>query len=89
MSEPLDHDQAVSRLAGQLDYLFDESPELQSASSSQLLDRLQSDDRHARARAEQPVERDEWVKARAGELDRRFTVEQVEEALAIVRRRRA
>jgi hypothetical protein len=83
----LSSDRAVSLLAGQLDYLFEERPELRRASAAQLADRLNREDRLVRARAEQPLESDDWVQRRAGELDNRFTVDQVEEALAIVHKR--
>jgi hypothetical protein len=80
-------DRAVSLLAGQLDYLFEERPELRSAPPSRLADRLNREDRLVRARAEQPLESDRWVEQRADELDDRFTIGQVEEAIAIVGRR--
>jgi hypothetical protein len=80
-------ERTVSLLAGQLDYLFEERPELRNASATQLVDRLNREDRLVRARAEEPLESDRWVKQRADELDDRFTVAQVEEALTIVRKR--
>ena len=80
-------DRTISLLAGQLDYLFEERPELRRASAPQLADRLNREDRLVRARAEQPLESDAWVRQRAGELDDRFTAEQIEQALAIVRKR--
>jgi hypothetical protein len=83
----MDHARAVQRLAGQLDYLFEEEASLRGAPAARLVDRLNREDRMARARAEQPLEKDEWVQRRAGELDDRFTVAQVTEALEIVERR--
>jgi hypothetical protein len=79
--------QAVQRLAGQLDYLFEERPELRGASPGRLLDQLNREDRLARARAEDPLATRAWVEERAGEFDDRFTLDQITEALEIVRRR--
>lgn len=83
----IDHDRAVSRLAGQLDFLFEERPELRGATPSRLLAQLNREDRLSRARAEQPLQTDDWVVRRADELDDRFTLSQIEQALEIVRRR--
>ena len=80
-------DPTVSRLAGQLDYLFEERPELRDAPASQLLDQLNREDRLVRARAEQPLESDGWVQDRAGQLEDRYTLGQVEAAVAIALRR--
>jgi len=80
-------DPTVSRLAGQVDYLFEERPELRDAPATQLLDQLNREDRLVRARAEQPLESDAWVQDRAGELDDRYTLGQVEAAIAVALRR--
>jgi hypothetical protein len=80
-------DPTVSRLAGQLDYVFEERPELRDAPAAQLLDQLNREDRLVRARAEQPLESDAWVQDRAGELDDRYTLGQVEAAIAVALRR--
>ncbi|MBA2325149.1 MAG: hypothetical protein H0V95_00700 [Actinobacteria bacterium] len=80
-------DRTVSLLAGQLDFLFEEQPELRSAPAARLLDRLNREDRLVRARAEEPLENDRWVQRRADELDDRFTARQVEEALELVKKR--
>ncbi|MGH9048566.1 MAG: hypothetical protein ACRDY4_02410 [Acidimicrobiia bacterium] len=80
-------DPTVSRLAGQLDYLFEERPELRDAPAAQLLDQLNREDRLVRARAEQPLETDSWVQARAEELESRYTLGQIEEAIAIASKR--
>jgi len=80
-------ERTVSRLAGQLDYLLEEQPELRSAPASRLRDRLNREDRLVRARAEEPLENDRWVQRRADELDDRFTAGQVEEALELVKKR--
>jgi hypothetical protein len=80
-------DPTVSRLAGQLDYVFEERPDLRDAPAAQLLDQLNREDRLVRARAEQPLESDAWVQDRAGELDDRYTLGQVEAAIAVALRR--
>ena len=80
-------DRQVSLLAGQLDYLFEEQSHLRNAPASQLLDRLNREDRLVRARAEQPLESDSWVQQRAEELADRFTTADIEAALGIVRNR--
>ncbi|HEX6311500.1 MAG TPA: hypothetical protein VF152_07705 [Acidimicrobiia bacterium] len=80
-------DAIVSRLAGQLDYLFEERPELRSAPPTQLLERLNREDRLVRARDGHPRESDEWVQRRAEQLDDRYTLADVEAALAIALRR--
>ncbi len=77
----------VSLLAGQLDYLFEEQSHLRNAPPSQLLDRLNREDRLVRARAEQPLETDAWVQQRAEELEDRFTTGDIDAALEIVRKR--
>jgi hypothetical protein len=80
-------DPTVSRLAGQLDYLFEERPELRSAPASQLLDRLNREDRLVRARDGHPLETDAWVEERAAELEDRYTLGQVEAAMEVALRR--
>jgi hypothetical protein len=80
-------DVTVSRLAGQLDYLFEERPELRSAPAVQLLDQLNREDRLVRARDGHPLETDEWVQRRAEELDDRYTLGEVEAAIGIALRR--
>lgn len=76
-------DATVSRLAGQLDYVFEERPDLRSARPVQLLEQLNREDRLVRARAEQPLERDEWVRHRAEQLEDRYTLAEVEAAIAV------
>ena len=70
-----------SRLAGQIEYLFEDRPELRSASVDQLVERLNHDDRFARAREAYQAESDEYVRAHVDEFDRRITAAMVEEAL--------
>jgi hypothetical protein len=71
-------------LAGQLGYLFEERPELRRASSAQLAERLNHEDRYARARAKYPLETDEQVHGHLDEFPARITVEAVDAALAQV-----
>jgi hypothetical protein len=78
----------VSRLAGQLDYLFDERPELRNAPVTKLRDWLNREDRMARAREGHPLDTRPQVEGRAAGLEDRFTSADIEAALQIVRRRR-
>jgi len=72
-------------LAGQLGYLFEERPELRRASSAQLAERLNHEDRYARARAKYPLETDEEVRGHLDEFPARITVDAVEAALGELR----
>ena len=69
-------------LAGQLGYLFEERPELRRASTDQLTERLNHEDRYARARAKYPLETDAEVRAHIDEFPARITVDAVDAALA-------
>ena len=70
-----------SRLAGQIEYLFEDRPELRSASVDQLVERLNHDDRFARAREAYQAESDDYVRAHVDEFPARITPAMVEEAL--------
>lgn len=70
-----------SRLAGQIEYLFEDRPELRSASVDQLVERLNHDDRFARAREAYQAENDDYVRAHVDEFEPRITAAMVEEAL--------
>ena len=72
-------------LAGQLGYLFEERPELRRASSAQLAERLNHEDRYARARAKYPLETDEEVRGHLDEFPARITVDAVDAALGELR----
>jgi len=72
-------------LAGQLGYLFEDEPELRSASPEQLATRLNRDDRYSRARSEYPMATDAEIAQRVGEFDDRITVADVQAALSRVR----
>lgn len=76
---------SVSRVVGQLRYLFEERPELTGASAAQLARWLSREDRMARARAKDPLGRDADVQAAAEQLDDRITEAMVAEALAQLR----
>ena len=69
-------------LAGQLGYLLEERPELRRASSEQLAERLNHEDRYARARAKYPLETDAEVQAHIDEFPARITADAVDAALA-------
>jgi uncharacterized protein YpbB len=75
----------VRRLAGQLQYLFEDRPEMRSASVEELLDRLNHEDRFARAREAYQAESDEFVREHVDEFDARITRAMVEQALEQLR----
>ena len=77
---------SVSRVVGQLRYLFEERPELSGASAAELARWLSREDRMARARADDPLGNRERVEAAAGRLDDRITESMVSDALAQLRR---
>src|SRR6202011_6146001 len=64
---------SVSRVVGQLRYLFEERPELAGASAAELARWLSREDRMARARAKDPLGTREAVEAAAAQLDDRIT----------------
>ena len=72
---------SVSRLAGQIEYLFEDRPELRTASIDELVERLNHDDRFARAREAYQAESDDYVRSRVDEFEARITPALVEEAL--------
>ncbi len=74
-----------SRLAGQIEYLFEDRPELRSASVDQLVERLDHDDRFARAREAYQAENDDYVRARVDDFPARITPAMVEAALQQLR----
>ena len=76
---------STSRLAGQLDYLFEDRPELRTASVATLAARLNHEDRYARARARYPLETDVEVTAHIDEFPPRITEADVSAALAHLR----
>jgi hypothetical protein len=70
----------VSRLAGQLEYLFEEHPELRTAPVAQLVARLNEEDRWARAIAAYPNRSDAEVHAHLAEFHDRIGAVEVEQA---------
>jgi len=77
---------SVSRVIGQLRYLFEERPELSSASAAELARWLSREDRMARARARDPLGTREAVEAAANRLEDRISASTVADALAQLRR---
>ena len=75
----------VSRVVGQLRYLFEERPELSGASPSELARWLSREDRMARARSRDPLGSRDAVEAAAARLDDRITEAMVADALAQLR----
>ncbi len=80
MSEPTEAGPSVSLLAGQLEYLFEEQPELRAAPVGQLVARLNEEDRWARAIAHYPNRSDAEVRAHLDEFHDRIGAPEVEEA---------
>jgi len=76
---------SVSRVVGQLRYLFEERPELSGASAAELAQWLSREDRMARARAKDPLGTREAIEAAAAQLDDRITEAMATEALAQLR----
>jgi hypothetical protein len=76
---------SVSRVVGQLRYLFEERPELSGASAAELARWLGREDRMARARARDPLGTREAVEGAANRLDDRISEQLVAEALAQLR----
>jgi hypothetical protein len=76
---------SVSRVVGQLRYLFEERPELSSASAAELARWLSREDRMARARAQDPLGTREAVEVVANRLDDRISEPMVADALAQLR----
>jgi len=77
-------DVSVERLTGQLRYLFEDDPGLRGASAEQLCERLNHDDRFARAREKYPLRSDHEIKDKVTEFDDRITVHEVRQALSQV-----
>ena len=72
----------IDRLAGQLRYLFEDEPELRNASAEQLAERLNHDDRYARAREKYPLRSDAEIREHVSEFDDRITPADVRGAMA-------
>ena len=77
---------SVSRIVGQLRYLFEERPELSGASAAELARWLSREDRMARTRAADPLGSTAAVEAAAAQLGDRVSESMVADALAQLRR---
>ena len=80
MTEPTEEGPSVSRLAGQLEYLFEEHPELRTAPVAQLVARLNEEDRWARAITRYPNRSDAEVHQHLAEFHDRIGAVDVEHA---------
>jgi hypothetical protein len=70
----------VSRLAGQLGYMFEDDPSLRDAPVAQLVARLNEEDRWARAIEAYPNRSDAEVHAHLAEFHDRIGAVEVEQA---------
>jgi hypothetical protein len=75
---------SVSRLAGQLGYLFEDEPAMRQASPAALAERLNREDRYARARSKYPMATDAEIADHVGKFEDRITEDMVRAALAQV-----
>jgi hypothetical protein len=75
---------SVSRIAGQLGYLFEERPRLKQATAEELAEQLNHEDRYARARQQYVLESDDFVREHIDEFPPRITTAMVEQALGQV-----
>jgi hypothetical protein len=71
---------SVSKLTGQLGYLFEDEPALRDAPVEELAARLNREDRLARAIAKYPLETDAEIQRHVSEFDDRIPVVDVEAA---------
>ena len=71
---------SVSRLAGQLEYLFEEHPEYRHVAVAELVTRLNEEDRWARAIARYPSRSDAEVHGHLAEFHDRIGAVEVEQA---------
>ncbi len=78
---------SVSKLAGQLLYMFEDDRALLDAPVAQLRERLALEDRIARARHKYPNDNDTEIQARLAEFDDRIPESDVAAAADEARRR--
>ena len=71
---------SIRTLAGQLAYLFEDDPDLRTASDEEIAKRLNRNDRYARARERYPMHTDKEVEEHVGEFEDRITAAAVREA---------
>jgi hypothetical protein len=72
---------SIARLAGQVEYLLEDRPELRSVSVDDLVERLNHEDRYARAREAYQAESDQFVQEHVEEFPPRITRDMVVQAL--------
>ena len=77
---PPEEGPSVSRLAGQLEYLFEEHPEFRHVAVAELVTRLNEEDRWARAIARYPSRSDAEVHGHLAEFHDRIGAVEVEQA---------
>jgi predicted kinase len=77
---PPEEGPSVSRLAGQLEYLFEEHPEFRHVAVAELVARLNEEDRWARAIARYPSRSDAEVHGHLAEFHDRIGAVEVEQA---------
>jgi hypothetical protein len=78
---------SVSKLAGQLGYMFEDDRSLRDAPVAELRDRLALEDRISRARHKYPNDNDAEIQARLGEFDDRIPEADVVAAVEEAKRR--
>ena len=78
---------SVSKLAGQLMYMFEDDRTLVDAPVAQLRDRLALDDRIGRARHKYPNDNDAEIQGRLAEFDDRVSEADVAAAVEEAKRR--
>jgi hypothetical protein len=78
---------SVSKLAGQLGYMFEDDRSLRDAPVAQLRDRLALEDRISRARQKYPNDNDAEIQVRLGEFDDRIPEADVVAAVEEAKRR--
>ena len=74
---------SVELLAGQLRYLFEDEPDLRAAPPETVAERLNHDDRYARARAHYPQATDAEVHDHIEEFPARIDLDAVKAAIAM------
>ncbi len=80
-----DDSPSVSRLVGQLRYLFEDEPALRDAPAPELLARLDRADRFGRVRATYPNDTDAQASAKLDQFPARIDPARLEAALRQVR----
>jgi hypothetical protein len=76
---------SIDRIAGQLSYLFEDQPELRHSSPEELAERLNHDDRYARAREKYRLDSDAELVKRLDEFEKRISPNDIRAALDKIR----